>query len=182
MLLHRVARVAGAAQPLGPARLVTVLIPLLLVASAVLADARPPVLHVEGMTFVASRGSVSEVVLRARTARFDTEVDIVRLETVSVSISSGKSQSVLEITCLRGELDLTTSDFRAEGDVKGRTESGLEFSADWIRYNHDEGLLFTDAPVLITDGSGTFRGGGFRYIVDERRFKLLGGASVVQQN
>ena len=57
-----------------------------------------------------------------------------------------------------------------------------EFAADWIRYDHKGGVLFTDSPVLITDSAGTFRGGGFRYIVAERRFKLLGGASVVQQN
>lgn len=180
--MQRVARVSGVARPSVLGRPVTVLIFALLVATPLLADTRPPVLDVEGMTFVASRGSVSEVVLRARTARFDTEVDVVRLKTVEVIVASGTSERALEITCLRGELDLTTSDFTAEGDVKGRTDSGLEFSADWIRYSHDDGLLFTDAPVLITDGAGTFRGGGFRYIVDERRFKLLGGASVVQEN
>ena len=141
-----------------------------------------PCLDIERMTFVASRGSVSEVVLFAETARVDTDIDVVHLENVNVKVSSGKPQSDLEMTCLRGELDLKTSDFMAEGEVTGRTESGLEFSSEWIRYDHEQGLLFTDAPVLITDGGGTFRGGGFRYVVDERRFKLLGGASVVQKN
>ena len=152
------------------------------------ADSRPPVLEVEGMTFVASRGSTREVVVRSDTARFDTDVDIVHLKVVRVLVASGKSgksgksERELEITCDRGQLDLTTSDFTAEGNVKGRMESGLTFTAEWIHYDHDKGLLFTDAPVLITDAGGTFRGGGFRYIVEERRFKLLGGASVVQQN
>ena len=134
------------------------------------------------MTFVASRGSAREVVLHSNTARFDTDVDIVHLKTVRVLVSSGKAERELEITCDRGQLDLTTSDFTAEGNVEGRMENGLTFTAEWIHYDHDEGLLFTDAPVLITDAGGTFRGGGFRYIVEERRFKLLGGASVVQQN
>ena len=147
-----------------------------------LAETGPPVLDVEKMTFVASRGSVSEVVVRADKARVDTAVDVVHLQTVHVSVWSGRPARDLEITCDRGELDLTTTDFSAEGNVSGKTESGLEFTADWIRYDHDEGLLFTDAPVLITDASGTFRGGGFRYLVEERRFKLLGGASVVREN
>ena len=47
--------------------------------------------------------------------------------------------------------------------------------------NHEEGLLYTDEPVLITDANGTYEGGGFRYLVEERRFRLIGGARVVQQ-
>jgi LPS export ABC transporter protein LptC len=156
-------------------------VPILLAAQS-LAETRPPVLDVEEMTFVASRGSVSEVVVRAEKARVDTEADVVHLQTVHVSVWSGRPSRDLEITCDRGELDLATTDFSAEGNVLGQTEGGLEFAADWIRYNHDDGVLFTDAPVIITDASGTFRGGGFRYVVEERRFKLLGGASVVRQN
>ena len=182
MVSQRVTRLAGAARPARAALLVAVAFPALFAAQTLWAETGPPVLNVERMTFVASRGSVSEVVLRAEQARFDTGVDIVDLQKVSVSVSSGKSKRELTVTCDRGKLDLTTSDFEAEGNVVGRTEGGLEFTSDWIRYDHDEGVLFTDAPVLITDASGTFRGGGFRYIVEERRFKLLGGASVVRRN
>ena len=45
--------------------------------------------------------------------------------------------------------------------------------------NHEEGVLYTDAPVVVTESAGTYQGGGFRYEVRERRFRLLGGASVV---
>jgi LPS export ABC transporter protein LptC len=182
LVSHEFARRIGVSRTAGPGLLAAIAIPALLAAQTLAAETRPPVLDVGQMTFVASRGSVSEVVLRAVKARVDTAVDVVHLETVWVSVSDGKSERDVEITCERGELDLTTSDFRAEGNVKGRTESGLEFSADWVRYDHERGLLFTDTPVLITDETGTFRGGGFQYIVDEKRFKLLGGASAVKQN
>ena len=33
---------------------------------------------------------------------------------------------------------------------------------------------------LITDRDGRYRGGGFRYFVNEARFRLMGGATVVQ--
>jgi LPS export ABC transporter protein LptC len=140
---------------------------------------------------VASKGSVSEVVVRSQKARVDTGVDVVHLEAVRVIVSSGKAADSdepgeakrhLEITCDRGELNLTTSDFSAEGNVEGKTDSGIDFKTDRVRYDHEDGVLLTDAPVLITDSSGTFRGGGFRYVVEERRFRLLGGASVVQEN
>jgi len=153
-----------------------------LAAPGLSAETRSPVLEVDQMTFVASRGSVSEVVVRAAKANVDTEVDVVHLQDVTVSVSDGESDSDIEITCDRGELDLTTSDFSAEGNVQGQTDTGLRFAAEWVRYDHEQGLLFTDTPVLISDESGTFRGGGFQYIVEEKRFRLLGGASVVQQN
>ena len=45
---------------------------------------------------------------------------------------------------------------------------------------HETGIVTTNAPVQITDKGGTYRGGGFRYFVRENRFRLMGGASVVQ--
>jgi hypothetical protein len=42
-------------------------------------------------------------------------------------------------------------------------------------------VLYTDEPVVIVDRSGSYRGGGFHYFVDEQRFRLEGGASVVQE-
>jgi hypothetical protein len=50
-----------------------------------------------------------------------------------------------------------------------------------VAYDEAEGLLYTDEPVLIEEDEGRYRGGGFRYLVEERRFRLLGGASIVQE-
>jgi hypothetical protein len=41
-------------------------------------------------------------------------------------------------------------------------------------------LLHTDAEVTVVDGAGRFRGDGFRYHIEERRFELLGNVSVEQ--
>ena len=49
-----------------------------------------------------------------------------------------------------------------------------------MRYDHDEGLLYTDAPVRLVDAAGTFRGDGFRYHIRERRFRLLENVRVEQ--
>jgi LPS export ABC transporter protein LptC len=140
-----------------------------------------PVLYVEGMTFVSSQGEVTEVVLRAKRARLDTETDIAYLSTVHVTVSESVERQGFDMTCDRGELNLKTNDFLAEGNVIGHTQAGRDLSAPWARYDHEQGLLFTDSPVLITESTGTYRGGGFRYYVREQRFRLLGGASVVQK-
>jgi hypothetical protein len=50
-----------------------------------------------------------------------------------------------------------------------------------VRYARARGLLYTDAPVVLEDGGGSFRADGFRYHVRERRFELLGNVSVVHQ-
>lgn len=145
------------------------------------ASAAPPVLDIEGMTYVSSYGSQNELVVRSRFAAFETDREIARLREVSASVKSSEQRPGFDMVCDRAELDLTTNDFFAEGNVEGKTEGGRKFSADWVRYDHEQSMLFTDAPVVITEESGTaFRGGGFRYYVDEQRFRLLGGASVVQ--
>lgn len=140
-----------------------------------------PVLHVSGMTFVASRGDVNEVVLVSKSARLRTESDVALLEDVHATVAASASRQGFEMTCQKGRLDLASNDFYAEGDVHGRTDEGRVFSAPWVRYEHAQGLLYTDAPVLITESTGTYRGVGFQYFVREKRFRLLGGATLVQE-
>ena len=56
--------------------------------------------------------------------------------------------------------------------------NGRRYSAPWVRYDHEASMLLTDAPVTVVDASGTLRGDGFRYYIDERRFELLGNVIV----
>jgi hypothetical protein len=138
------------------------------------------ILDVTGMTFVGSRNDADDVVVRAETARFDTGEEVAFLYTVHATVAGTEGRSGFEVRCESGELDLSTTDFVARGNVQGETDGGRRFVAEWVRYDHAEGLLFTDAPVLITDSAGSYRGGGFQYHVRDRRFRLMGGASVVQ--
>ena len=64
--------------------------------------------------------------------------------------------------------------------MHGTIADGREYDAPWVRYDHDDALLYSDAPVVLRDTTGTFRGDGFRYFVRERRFRLLGNVSLVQ--
>ena len=69
----------------------------------------------------------------------------------------------------------------AEGNVVGTIQGGREFEALWVAYDEEDGILYTDEPVLITDEDGSYRGGGFRYFIHQQRFRLMGGASIVQE-
>ena len=135
------------------------------------------------MTFIASEGAANEVVLRAQHAHFRSDSESVELEGVEAVVAASPERMGFEMECDRGELDFVTNDFFAQGRVKGRTDGGREFRSDWVRYDHAQGLLFTDTTVHIREegGAGTYRGGGFRYYVREGRFKLMGGATVVQE-
>jgi LPS export ABC transporter protein LptC len=85
-----------------------------------------------------------------------------------------------EMSCDRAELNLETNDIKAEGNVRGVTSDGRSYSAPWVRYEHEAGVLYSDAPVVMVDDTGTFRGDGFRFLVEEGRLRLLGHVSVVQ--
>lgn len=141
-------------------------------------------LRITGMTFVGSRNDVSEFVLRAERAIFKPETNLAELEQMEVTSTDGTDASDARqsfgVRCDRGELNVETSDFLAEGEVRGTTGDGRRYQAPWVRYNHEQQLLYTDAPVQMQDDTGSFRGDGFRYYVKERRFRLLGNVSLVQ--
>ncbi|MDH3687143.1 MAG: LPS export ABC transporter periplasmic protein LptC [Myxococcales bacterium] len=138
-------------------------------------------LEVEGMTFVGSRAGIREVVLRSATASLRPKENIAELSDVRAELSEDGVGRNVSMTCARVELDIETNDFLAEGDVRGETADGQEYTTTWVRYQHEEGLLYTDAPVQMNDRRGSFRGDGFRYHVQERRFELLGNVRVEQR-
>jgi LPS export ABC transporter protein LptC len=139
-----------------------------------------PPLRIEGMTFVGSRGEHREVVLRSRSAIFRPGDRTAELEQVSAEVSQADGERSFTMTCKRAEFDVDSQDFMAEGEVEGATNDGRRYFAPWVRYDHEAGLLYTDAPVRMVDATGSFRGDGFRYHVKERRFQLLGNVRVEQ--
>jgi LPS export ABC transporter protein LptC len=149
------------------------------------ADSQPSrfnsTLHVTGMTFVSSRGSASELVLVAQRAELLPGTNLAKLDDVHVRSMDPDEARRFDMRCERGELDVETNDFLAEGDVRGTTGEGQRYRTDWVRYDHSRGVLFTDAPVAMEDGTGSFRGDGFRYDTRKRSFRLLGNVSVVQR-
>ncbi len=151
---------------------------LLAVAPSGYAAEASSVLRLTGITFVGSRGAEREVVLRSRRAVFRTADRTASLEGVNALVTEEGEGRSFTVTCERAELNVETNDFSAEGDVQGETGDGQRYWAPWVRYDHDEGLLYTDAPVRLVDAAGSFRGDGFRYHIRERRFRLLGNVRV----
>ena len=145
-----------------------------------IAASESPELFVTGMTFVGSRGSENEVVLRSREAVFRPQAQLAELVEVHAEVTIQDQGQSFTMSCDRAELNLATNDFIARGNVHGETGDGQRYSAPWVRYSHEEGLLSTEAPVLMEDDNGSFRGDGFRYHVRERRFQLLGNVRVEQ--
>ena len=137
-------------------------------------------LDVRGMTFVASEGGANEIVLRAEHADFYPEREVAELDVVDVEVAPGDGRLGFRMRCDEGQLNLGTRAFIAVGHVAGTIEGNRQFEALWVAYDEAEGVLYTDDPVLITDEDGRYRGGGFRYFVNEARFRLEGGATVVQ--
>jgi LPS export ABC transporter protein LptC len=138
-------------------------------------------LNVTGMTFVSSRGESTELVLVAQRAQLHPETNLAVLDDVKVSATDTDRERSFDMRCDRGELDVETNDFLAEGDVQGSTGGGQRYQTAWVRYDHQRGLLYTDAAVAMEDDSGSFRGDGFRYDTRRKRFRLLGNVSVVQK-
>ena len=139
-----------------------------------------PELRLTDMTFVGSREGAREVIVESRHARFHPEPGKAWLEDVVAEVSVAEEGMSFTLYCREAEFDVDDTDFIARGDVHGETGSGQRYTTDWVRYEHAEGLLYTEAPVRMVDETGSFRGDGFRYLVNERRFRLLGNVRVEQ--
>lgn len=137
-------------------------------------------LRATGMTFVGSRNDHSELVLHSEFATFFTERDIADLEVVRAVVTDEDDGDSFQMTCERAQLNVETNDFRAEGQVRGTTADGQKYSAPWVEYEHESGLLHSSAPIQMTDETSSFRADGFRYHVNERTFQMLGNVSVEQ--
>lgn len=142
-------------------------------------------LELMGMTYVASEGAENQVVVAAERATVHPDIEVARLAQMRATISARPaeegSSGGLDMTCDRGLFELASGDFVAEGDVRGTTADGRRFRTSRLRYHHDTGRVEADVPVEIRDAAGTYRGGGFEYWVRENRFRLSGGATVVQE-
>jgi LPS export ABC transporter protein LptC len=133
------------------------------------------------MTFVGNQGASAQLVLDSERAVFHPDTDVAELEAVRAVYRDEEKGESFEMTCERAELDVETNDFVAAGNVRGVTADGQHYSAPVVRYQHAEGLLHSDRRVRMQDDTGSFEADGFRYLVREERFKLLGNVRVVQR-
>ena len=146
------------------------------------AAADPPLI-LSGMTFVSSQGSIHRVVVEAASAILYPDTNMVELGGgVHATLEGREGSESLDLRCERGEYDLNSNDFLALGSVEGRFADGRTFRGPWMRYEAEEGLALSDAPVEIIDGPQTLVGQkGLRYWVRDERLQLRGGASVREQ-
>ena len=139
-----------------------------------------PEVTLSGVTFVKSRGGVSHVLLRADHAKFDTAADRVDLQGMSVETKSDEGRKEFWLRCDRGVIELDSGDFQAEGNVRGQMADGRSFQTQSAQYDDEQAVISTDVPVLLTEVTGTLRGGGFQYWVREDRLQLTKGAFLMQ--
>ena len=142
----------------------------------------PATLRFGGMIFVASHGDHTEILVEARNMLVPPGAQTASLEGVSLLINDPESgKRAFELTCDQGDLEFETSNFRAEGNVEGRTADGRLIFTPWLLYDSDRDIISTDAPVRIVDGRHRLEGRGFVYHMKDSRFVLKGGASIVQE-
>lgn len=163
-----------------PLRIAAAAVLIALYVSPGLGHASATKLRAEGMTFTGSSGSERQVILHSRLAVFRPADGIAELTDVEAEVSVLDEGLSFTMKCDEAELDVRSNDFSARGDVHGQTAEGQRYRAPWVDYDHEQGLLSTDAPVVMEDHSGSFRGDGFRYHIREKRFRLLGNVRVEQ--
>jgi hypothetical protein len=144
----------------------------------------PVGLTLDGMHYVMAEGGAARLAVEAQRAEITPGAGRIALVGVRAQVASipgaPASAGSLELVCERGQLDLATGEFLAEGGVAARTAGGRVLRTEQLRYAQARGLIHGAKPVALSDDSGEYRGGGFEYWVRNDRFRLTGGARVVQ--
>lgn len=180
---HRASRCRGGRRWRGAFVLGLLSLPLLALGPAASAQNPPAAtLRLGTVTFVATRDDQNEMVLSAQTANMPAGMEVAKLVDVHVQMQNpGGTHNAFEMTCDRGDLQLKSSDFHAEGNVEGRMADGRRIYTPSLDYDSDTGMVTSNAPVRIREGDHTMRGHGFEYNVRDGHFVLRGGASIVQE-
>jgi len=161
--------------------LIAALFASLLIASTAPRPASAVDLILSQMTYVDSDAGQPGVVLEAERARIEQGREFAHLEGVRLDAAGGGGNASLKLTCDRALLNLTTSDFRAEGNVRGETADGHRFKTEAADFRHAARAIESRSSVDIVDPLGTrLEGSGFHYDVRLRRMKMSN--AVVSEN
>ena len=141
--------------------------------SGALCPASAVELVLSDMTYVDSQAGEPGMVLAAERARIPSGGELAHLEGVQLDAAGEDGVSSLILTCDRAVLNLTTSDFSAEGNVRGRTSDGHRFRTEQADFLQEAAVIESRAPVDIIDPAGTrLVGEGFRYSIRSRRMRM----------
>jgi len=133
------------------------------------------------MTYVDSDAGEPGLVLEAERARIEHGRDLAHLEGVRLDAAGEEGTASLKLSCDRALLNLATSDFSAEGNVRGETADGHRFKTEAADFRHAERVIESSSSVDILDPLGTrLEGSGFHYDVRLRRMKMSN--AVVSEN
>ena len=140
-----------------------------------------PALSVSGLTFTATGNEEADFTLWADRATMDGRAKHIWLEQVNLTVHADGDRPAVELRCSEGYFEVDSEAFRLVGDVRGQMGSGRRFWADWVAYDEEQGILYSDAPVVFEEKESAYRGGGFRYNVAEDRLELVDGVQVLRE-
>ena len=133
----------------------------------------PPSAHFERVVFEGYRGTAPDFSVEARRADLDAERTAV-LDEVRIRLSQERAGQV-EILAPRGEFEVASGAFRLTGGVRGTTSAGERFHTDELRYDRDQGRLWTDTSVRLEREGLALRAAGMTIDVATQRIQLTGG-------
>ena len=141
----------------------------------------PETLTLNGITFTASGGPAAGFTVWAERAYVDPGSEELWLEQVGLTIHGSSEREAVEIRCAEGRFEVKTEAFRLQGRVRGRIGTDRIFRAQWVAYDEDADVLYSNAPVEVEEAGSTYRGGGFRYQVADGVLELVSGVQVEKQ-
>jgi LPS export ABC transporter protein LptC len=129
--------------------------------------------------FTETRQGMKRWDLSAERAEYDKEKDRTTLTGVRLVLNGKTPAGDLTVSADRAEYHNATRDVVLDGNVVGRSGSGIEFSTSRLNYVAARSQLETSQRVRFSDAGLLIEGTGMEFHTQTRKMKLLKDVSAV---
>jgi LPS export ABC transporter protein LptC len=112
--------------------------------------------------WVEYRGGRKSWEFRGGDVRFFEEPERVESDGVVVDFYDGEEKYLSTLTATSGTIDRKTSDMEVKGNVVLENREGTRLETDWMRWDNEDELVYTDAFVTLIREKRRITGYGLR--------------------
>ncbi len=130
-------------------------------------------LALKEVSYTESENGSRRWTLLADAAAHSVQSGIAKLENIRMTFFDPEGVEEGSLQARQGAIQTESREVEVQGEVVLTSPRGYIFYTDELRYNDQQRMIFTEAPVRLVSGDMQLRGTGLRFHVGKNTFELL---------
>ena len=137
-----------------------------------------------GVTIILTDEGVMRAKIKSGHLEKYNDLEFVLLDSnVTADFFDDREIHTSQLTSLRAEVNQSSNDMKAMGNVIALSDSGISLYTDTLKWNSKEEKMTTDNPIMLTtEQRDTLYGIGFESDSDLKNWKILKPSGVTNRN